>query len=29
VVVPGAQRLPLKALAEWTQTAVTQASVEA
>lgn len=28
VVVPGAQRLPLKALAEWTQAAVTQASVE-
>lgn len=29
VVVPGAQRLPLKTLAEWTQAAVTQASVEA
>lgn len=29
VAVPGAERLPLKALAEWAQTAVTQASVEA
>lgn len=29
VQVPGAQRLPLKALAEWAQSAVTQAVVEA
>jgi len=29
VVVPGAQRLPLHALAEWAQTAVAQARVEA
>lgn len=29
VDVPGAQRLPLKALAEWARAAVTQASVEA
>lgn len=29
VAVPGAQRLPLKGLAEWAQTAVMQASVEA
>lgn len=29
VTIPGAQRLPLKGLAEWAQTAVMQASVEA
>lgn len=29
VAVPGAERLPLKALAEWAQTAVTQARAEA
>ncbi len=29
VAVPGAERLPLKALAEWAQTAVTQARMEA
>ena len=28
VDVPGAQRLPLKALAEWAQAAVVQAQVE-